>query len=189
MVSTLVVGTNTYQLQASADTILGDNIATAAWATKSPNTKAQALITAFYMMETQAWQGEKTGGDAQTAQHPRIGLTNCNGDEIDSASIAPDILRAQALLAFELSVDPSIAGSPNTGSNIKKLQAGSASIEYFERTDDDEFPTTRFPARVQELLACYLESGAFTGGTEAFGTDGESIFGPCDYPSDLTQPY
>ena len=175
MVSTLVVGTNTYQLQTSADTILADNIATGAWAFLSADTKAQALITAFNMLETQAWNGEKTS-DSQTAQHPRTGLTNCNGDEIDSATIAPDIIRAQALLAFELSQDPTLAGSANTGSNIKKLQAGAASIEYFERTDDDDYPTSRFPSRVQELLACYLKSGSFTGTTESFGTGVDSIF-------------
>jgi hypothetical protein len=187
MVSTLVVGTNTYQLQASANTILGDNIATMSWATKPSSTKDAALITAFYLLETQRWQGEKTGGAGQTAQHPRIGLTNCNGDEIDENTTAPDILRAQALLAYELVTNPKLAGSANTGSNIKRLQAGSASIEYFERTDDDEFPTTRFPARVQELIACYIE-GQNIGGVESFGTDGDSIFDPCD-DYDRTEPF
>lgn len=179
MVSTLVVGTNTYQLQASANTILGDNIATQSWATKPSATKDQALITAFHMLEAQSWEGEKTGGAGQTAQHPRTGLTNCNGDEVTSVAIAPDIIRAQALLAYELVTNPKIAGTANTGSNIKRLQAGSASIEYFERTDDDEYPTTRFPTSVQELINCYIE-GSDISGVESFGTDGDSIFDPCD---------
>lgn len=189
MVSTLVVGTNTYQLQASANTILGDNIATAKWATKPSATKDAALITAFNLMETQRWQGEKTQpAPTQTAQHPRTGLVNCNGEAIDSATIAPDVIRAQALLAFELSEDPTLAGGTTTGSNIKKLQAGSASIEFHERTNDSGDPVNfRFPPRVQELLACYLE-GVLTGGVEAIGADGESIFDPCDYPSDRSQP-
>lgn len=187
MTSALVVGTNTYQLQASANTILGDNIATQAWATKPSATKDAALITAFHMLEVQRWQGAKTGGSGQTAQHPRSGLTNCNGDEIDENTIAPDIIRAQALLAFELVTNPKLAGSPNTGSNIRRLQAGSASIEYFERTDDDDFPTSRFPASVQELISCYIE-GQSLGGVESFGTDGDSIFDPCD-DYDRTEPF
>lgn len=178
MVATLVVGTNTYQLQADADALLEDDVSTGAWSFLDSDTKDRCLITAFKLLETQTWQGDKTGGDAQTAQHPRTGLVNCNGDAISDSTTAPDILNAHAQLSYELSQDPSLAGSANTGSNVKKLKAASASIEFFQRTDDEGAPTSRFPSRIQELISCYLAGG--TGGNEAFGTGADSIFDECD---------
>ena len=84
MVTAIAVGTNSYITQAEADTELGDNISTGGWAFLGTEAKSQSLITAFSLLETQSWQGSKTGGTVQTAQHPRSGLSNCNGDAISS---------------------------------------------------------------------------------------------------------
>jgi len=184
MVSVLVVGTNTYQLQAAASALLEDNIlAHTAWTALASDDKDRALITAFNVLEGIVWQGEKTG----TAQHPRTGLTNCNGDDISSASTAPDILMAQAVLAYEYSQDPSLAGSSATGAQLKRAKAGSAEVEFFQKqvtaASGALDAISRLPLVVKDLIKCYTAAGDSAGiaGPTITGTGRASGFSDCDY--------
>lgn len=181
MVSTLTVGTNTYILLVDADAYLEDSIASQAWSFLDDDTKGRALVTAFRMFEKLVWQGDKTVA-LQTAEHPRTELTDCNGVDIDSSTVAQDIVDAQVELAYALTQNNSIETSSGTGSNNKKLQAGSVSIEFFNSTDGSGgYSASRFPQNVQDLLKCYLEAATAGGGAEAFGTGGDSLFdSECD---------
>lgn len=181
MVSVLSVGTNTYQDQADATTLLGDNIYTSEWLTVASDDKDRALITAFKVLENLVWQGTKTG----TPQHPRTGLVNCNGDDVPSGATAPDVLLAHALLAYDYSQDATLAGSSATGAQLKKAKAGSAEVEFFQKqlvrgstglTDWERLPTT-----VKDLLKCYTQSGtAGIAGPTITGTSAPSSFTACD---------
>jgi hypothetical protein len=177
MVSTLVVGTNTYVTNAEADTYLEDSITGGPWAFLDEETQDRSLISAFRILAKQPWAGSKTDPD-QLADFPRTGI-ECNGETVDSALVPEDIKSAQIELALLLGQDPTLANSSNTGSNTKRLQAGSASVEYFNSTDGSGgTQASRFPPQIQELLNCYLGSGSSASAAEAFGTGCESIK-PC----------
>lgn len=180
MVSTLVPGTNTYATRAEADTYLGDSPFALLWAVVTNDNKDRSLLTAFLLIQRQTWQGERTGGDAQVPAFPRTGLTSCDGVAQSSVTTPDDIKNGQIELAYAISQDPTIATVANSGSNTKRLQAGSASIEFFNSTDGSGGVTaSRFPANVQELFRCYL-AGMDGGGAESFGTCDRSIFDPCN---------
>lgn len=189
MPSALVVGTNTYVTLAEANTYLEDSVNAGAWAFLSDDDKIRALISAFRILEKQPWAGTKTN-PAQTADFPRTGIS-CNGETVDGATVPADIKAAQIELAYVLSQDPTLATAANTGSNTKRLQAGSASIEFFNSTDGSGGVTaSRFPPHIQELLNCYLGGGSGTAGSEAFGTGCDSIFPCCDNDGfDRNQPF
>lgn len=193
MPSTLTVGTNTYVTLAEATTYLDDSINASAWAFLDPDDQTRSLISAFRLLEKQSWAGAQTD-PLQTADFPRTGL-ECHGEVVDSATVPEDIEAAQIELAFALSQDPTLATQANTGTNTKRLQAGSASIEFFNSTDGSGGVTaSRFPPNVQELINCYLASSVGGAGSEEFGTGCPSIFPCCDTdatPSDYNrnQPF
>lgn len=182
MVSTLVKGTNTYVTQAEADAYLGDSFAWATnWGALTSDQKDQCLLSAFRLLEKQQWEGEPTAGPAH---FPASGVTDCYGEAIDEATVPPDIEAAQIELAYAISQNSDLEAATNTDDNTKRLQAGSASIEFFNR--DGSIATSRFPGNVMELIKCYLGSSSASLGPEAIGATGESIFDPCDdYDRDL----
>lgn len=67
MVSQLTVGVNSLVTVAEADSYLGDSIRASAWVSVAPDTKTQALISAFRLFEKQIWQGTATGTKTVTA--------------------------------------------------------------------------------------------------------------------------
>lgn len=184
MVSTLVVGTNTYVTRAQANTYLGDSFAWSTnWDALLDTQKDQCLLSAFRLLEKQKWAGESVNG---TPFFPADGVTDCYGDPIDNSTVPPDIEAAQIELAYAISQSTDLETSTTTDDPTKKLQAGSASIEFFNR--DGSVTPTRFPGNVMELIKCYLASSSGSYGPEAIGADGESIFDPCD-GYDRTQPF
>jgi hypothetical protein len=183
MVSTLVVGTNTYVTRAEANTYLGDALGSESWAFLSPDDQDKALLTAFKLLERQLWQGEAVGA----VDWPRTGVIDCAGDPVDDASVPTDIKSAQIELAYAISVDNTLASKTTTEDNISRLQAGSASIEFFNNGTADPFGAGRFPSNVMELIRCFLEgAGGSTGGAESFGTECPTDLDPARY--DFNQP-
>lgn len=62
MAHSLIVGLNTYATEAEATSYLESRLASMTlWPALSAATKAAALSSAFYLLETLAWLGEKTG--------------------------------------------------------------------------------------------------------------------------------
>lgn len=177
MVSSLVVGTNTYATLAEANTYLEDSSNAVAWAFLDDDTRKRALISAFRLFQKLTWNGTRTGGNAQVAAHPRIGLVDCDGITYDSATVADPVKYGQIELANAISVDSTIEAAANTGSNIKSLKAGSVGVDFFNSTDGSGgVLAARFPPQVMEYIRCFL-SGSGAESSEAFGTDGETIFG------------
>lgn len=111
----------------------------------------------------------------QTADFPRSGLRDRQGVALDSQVIPTDIDSAQIELAFEISQNTSVEGGSGTGSNTKRLKAGSAEIEFFKGTDGTPFPTI-----VNDLIAPFLGSSTGTSGSAAFGVCDESQFDDAD---------
>jgi hypothetical protein len=176
MVSILVVGTNTYVTRAQANTYLGDSFAWATnWDALLDTQKDQALLSAFRLLEKQDWEGTPT---TATAHFPAEGVTDCLGTAIVPPTVPPDIEAAQIELAYAISQNPDLEDAVTTDDNTRRLQAGSASIEFFNR--DGSLIPTRFPGNVMELIKCYLRSSSASCGPEAIGATGESLFDDCD---------
>lgn len=88
----------------------------------------------------------------QPLAFPRIGLTDLEGDAVDSATVPQVVKDAQYELAYLLSQDSTIEGSTGTSENNKRLKAGSVEVERFSPTKG-----TRLPNVVHELLRSFLE--------------------------------
>lgn len=117
---------------------------------------------------------------AQEAQHPRAGLVTCGGVAVDENTVALQVEEAQIELAFDLTQDTTLETKPNQGSNIKKVGAGSAEVEFFRPTNGVG-QASRFPPVVQELLRCFLGgSNQSQSGAIATGTCERSQFDDCD---------
>lgn len=83
-------------------------------------------------------------------------------------------------LANAVLVDVEATAATSTGSNVKRVKAGSAEVEFFRATGGTPLPTVAF-----QLLRPYLVSQQSTGdgdgvGACASGTDGESSFSDGD---------
>jgi len=156
----LVVGTNTYQTVADADAYLASLIHTQAWAFVDANTKCLALITAFTDIQ-------------------QLDLV-FEGSAIDPANAPAGVKAAQAELAFAYSQDADLATSATTGgTNTKRVQAGSAQVEFFRPQEGGRFPT-----RVLRILAPFMpsSSGALgvPGGSFTTGANDRSSFDDFD---------
>lgn len=145
MVSTLVVGTNTYQSQADANALLADLIHTTAWSTVFSDTKNRALITAFKDIELLSLIDPDTGA------------------AIDASAAPAPIKQAQAELAFIYSQDPETASQVAAdATNVKSVGAGSARVAFFAPKDG-----TKFASRVMDLLKPYIQAAASAAGSTA----------------------
>jgi hypothetical protein len=173
----LTVGVNTYVTRAEANAQLSESFVYAApWTAQDGSSRDRALVEAFGMMERQRYKGTRTGGGAQAAQFPRDGITSCDGYDESGVSPAPvAVRRAQVLLAAAIVVDSSVATSDGQASNIRRAQAGSASVEFFRAGTASGARGTRFPTAVQELLKCYIlnSDGAFGSLSNGTGEDVE----------------
>lgn len=181
MVSALVVGTNTYATNAFADTYLGDSIRAAAWEGLEEDQQNQSLISAARLLEKQCWLGTRTV-ESQPMKWPRTGVIDAEGIAQDPLLMPLDLQRGQVELAFELSQDPTLEQSLTTGTNISRVKAGSAEVDFFR--PGGPFGTagaTRFPTVVQEYIGQFL--CGFRAGLRAlaFGTDAESQFDDDDF--------
>ncbi len=170
----LVVGENSYGSRADADTYFADSLRAAAWAAIADATKDQGLIEATRIFERQAWAGEKeTPG--QTLAFGRTGLFDKDGLTLTPAETLLTAQEAEFEYALFLVTDPTqIDTREATGSNTKKLEAGSAKITYFKR-----IAGTRFPLTVTDLL------GDWFGGS-ASSSAGGFVSGNCDESSFTT---
>lgn len=191
VVATVDIGGTDYSVYAftsdpvdDADSYFAARLGASAWTGADSDLKGQGLVTATRMLDRRAtWSGTKTS-DAQALQWPRDGAT-CFDDPIDDGTIPDDIVYATFELALSLLEDEAVQDSPGTGTNVKKVQAGPASVEFFGPTAG----TGRdflFPQIVHELVAC-LMAGSAGVGPIITGLTEESSFDDEDY--DLVEGY
>lgn len=171
-------GANSYATIAEADAYLDNSIRATAWATVLDDDKARALITATRLIDKQCLCGDQTDPD-QPLHFPATGVVDHEGDEVPDDEVPLGITNATIELAFELSQNPSLESSSNTGSNTKRLKAGSVEIEKFRPGDVlGSKGVKRFPTVVQEYLSPFICTAA--GSAQAFGSDQTSQFDNCD---------
>lgn len=264
MVSTLVVGRNTWADLEYADAYLDDSPNGAAWDDLDAEEKARILIWWFRVLERQAYQGTRTGvrvvataaisaggtgyavGDVltisggtagrpakvnvttvsggvvtgvelidvgsytvepttpatvsggggsgatialtladQSTAFPRTGLV-CKGVALPSDDVPDEVREAQVLLSILSVGEGALLTTTSTGSNEKRLKAGSAEVEFF-------IPTTtlgtRFPSIVQEVIGCILSSTQSGRLTYTSGVGSDGLFDDPDCRNTLTEGY
>lgn len=168
----ITVGTDTYVSVTDASTYFKLAIHADAWFSASSVDKEKALATATRSLDRQDWQGEKyQEAPTQGLEFPRSGLVDKNGVAVDETTVPDEIIDATCEYGLALIEDASIQDQSSTGSNIKKLVAGSAEIEYFRGTIGQRFSTIIF-----ELIGLWLAGNSSYSGPFVSGADNESGF-------------
>lgn len=146
-----------YQDVAQADEYLqGDYRLFGSWSGLTADQKAMALVSSTRWIDRQSWQGEKVS-DTQELEFGRTGLRDKNGNEVTPQQSLDLVSEASIILAADIALDPQLTSQQSSGSNIRRLRAGSASIEYFQPTLGR---TTKFPAAVHDLIGLWLQSSS-----------------------------
>lgn len=183
MVSALDTGPdgNSYNDLAELEARLGDSIrAAATWEEADPDDQARCAISATLLIDGPTYEGSPSDDPpAQTRAFPRDGLTDKYQVALPDDTTPEDVRQAHALLSFELLVDPDLEARLSTAATaVKRVKAGSAEVENY--APGAFVAITRFPPRVQDLLAPFIlgaSGGNTTQGSSAdFGTDGLSQF-------------
>lgn len=168
--ATITIGTTDYTVYSltsdavqDADDYLAAKIGST-WSTASTLQKQQALISAARMMDRVVpWSGTKTSA-AQALEWPRDDAINgCTGESVTDGTIPDEIAEAEFELANQLFLDSTLADGTGTGSNVKRVKAGSAEVEFFTPTIDSEY-NTRLPVAANDLARCFMDN------TGTFGT-------------------
>ena len=169
---TVTISGTTFEVYAStadADTYLKASIQhAAAWAALTSDQKAMCLVEAKRLFDAQLWQGSKTVSN-QPLAWPRKDVVDAYGEAVSSATVPQAITDGNVEMAAILATDAEAATALNSGSNIRRVKAGPAEVEYFTPTIDG---ASKFPTKVQALVGQYLKTATAEG--EAFGTDEES---------------
>ena len=167
---TITIGGNDYDSYASvaeADAYLAvDPVRKTAWTAKSVDDKGGLLVAATRRMDLLSFDESKWEyADAAAAA--------------SDGATPPDALRdATILLAGTAAATPSATQAGGSVSNRKRVQAGSASVEFFRSTKGVALPDETAWALLQsaDLLASSAAVAASVG-SMASGTDRESAFG------------
>lgn len=128
--------------------------------------------------------GTPTGAGGTTLRVPLEDILNTDGSAMSDA----DQMALAARAAFEavaiLAVDPDAPAAIDTGSNIRKLDAGGGTgIEFFTSTSARDGTAATYPVALTRILAPLLGGGATAStATSGFssGTSCRSSFDDCD---------
>lgn len=190
-IETITIGSDTFSVYshpttdpvADSDTYLAAKIGSN-WSTATTLQKQQALVSAARFMDRAVnWSGEKTVA-AQPREWPRDGA-NCGGESVTDGTTPDPIAFGQFEMADQLFLDSTVQDGTGTGSNVKKVKAGSAEVAFFSPTLGSAIDT-RLPTAVNDLVSCYIEGATIVGGS--FGTsDADGDPGYCKDDFDLSQ--
>ena len=176
-ITVLVIGADNYTSYASlaeADTRLAvDPVRMTTWAALTNAQKSIYLVAATNRLDLLSWRGAKAGGPSQVNAFPRTGLTYKDGTPVTDTDVPQEVEDATILLAGSIAIDAALADSGTSGSNIKRVKAGSAEVEFF-------VPISGLPIQdktVFALIKCFLQGSVTAGaGNYASGVCDESSF-------------
>lgn len=151
----LIEGTNSYGSRLGADNYFNDSLKKETWEALSTGKRDQGLVEATRIFERQPLLGEKEV-PSQDLHFPATGLVDNQGNEITATESLVLAQEAQYEYALILINDLSqINEKDATGTNIKKVKAGSAEVTYFKSKSG-----TRFPVVVQDLISSFIGGGS-----------------------------
>lgn len=179
-IADITIGTNTYKSYATvveADAQLAvDPVRKATWEALQDDVKGQYLIAATNRLDLLTWLGKKTGGATQLNAWPRSDLKYEDGTDVSTTDAPNQLQRATILLAGSIASEPESADAGSSASNIKKVKAGGADVEFFSS------PRVIAGTPLQDetaftLIKLWLEGTAGSLGNTVTGTDTASTFG------------
>jgi len=180
VIDTVTIGTDSYSVYALAATEANANTDTfwngrlgaeaTAWEAATEDNQNKALVAAADWLDRALnFTGTKTVS-TQPRAWPRDSATNaCTSESIADGTTPDDIFYTQAWLAGAILADNAAATASGQGSNIKKVGAGSAQVEFFRPTLDTS-ADVRLPQVAHDYSKCYTESAASFSGPTASGT-------------------
>ncbi len=194
VIETLTIGSDTYSVysllapNAVADTTAFWNgrigAEKAAWdaavAAGDDDEKRAMVQAADWIDRALNFTGQETA-PPQPRAWPRDSALNC-GENVADGTTPDDMFYAQAWLAGVILVDTAASSSDGVGSNIKKVGAGTATVQFFIPTEGTA-ADVRLPQVAHDYTKCYTEaalSGGI-GGAISSGTDVGTAFDPCDF--------
>jgi hypothetical protein len=135
-IATITISGNNYISYASVAEanvfLVTDPVRATIWNTLTVDQKGINLVAATRRLDGFRYKGEKTGADnVQDNQFPRTGLVYPDGTDVGTTEIPYDIEIATILLAGTIASNAEAAQATDSSSNIKKVKAGSAEVEYF----------------------------------------------------------
>lgn len=140
------------------------------------------LVQATRWIDSFAYEGTANAFGGTTLEIPRDDVTDANGDAMSNADQLALAERATFEAAAILAADNDAASAVDTGSNIKKLDAGGASIEFFRGTSAADGTALKIPFVLARILSPLLGASTSTAalGGIANGVDAASSFDDCD---------
>ncbi|KFH18424.1 hypothetical protein ELZ19_06740 [Brucella abortus] len=177
-ITTITIGGNDYVAYASvaeADAYLAvDPVHGPTWAALATDAKGSNLVAATRRLDLLNWAGSKASGDDQEEQWPRTGVTYRSGGSVPDDEVPLGVERATIILAAAIAADPELSGAGTSGSNAKRVKAGTAEVEFFRQQTGVPLQDETAYNLVREFLQAASMSAAV--GPMASGTDGESSF-------------
>ena len=158
-----------YGEAADADIYFLARVGAGVWDTASVEDRAKAQVSATRWLDRQNWVGQRTVL-AQALEFPRTGLVDKDGNDVGSVSVPVLVEEASYELALLVLTDASVQANATTGSNTRRVKAGSAEVEFFRPTDGTKLPTIAF-----EMIGLWLGGTGGLGAT-ASGCDETSTF-------------
>ena len=193
MPSSVTIGSDTYNIYgtlAEADTHLNAQFGIGTnWTALAEDDRERALVQGSNVLDLLDWQGTRV--DTATPQpraFPRVGLPECDGVQPSAVDDPLRIEQASYELAYlisqgQFSVIVSSSAATNAA-NLKKVEAGSAAVEFFSPGSRQSFTgSADLPPVVLALVECLLASsapGVDTSAAQAFGTGQCSEFDVAD---------
>ncbi|MBA2706938.1 MAG: hypothetical protein H0U59_03935 [Gemmatimonadaceae bacterium] len=149
------VASNSYATQAAADThaLASVGPSAAAWAAKTADQKAQALISATLEIDSHLpFIGERAT-TIQALEWPRVNARTLTGRLYLSTVLPSSLVAATIELAISYAVNSTIDVLAVTGNNKKSVTAGDVSVTWFDPGEDtSEIDLSWLPGIVQRLL-------------------------------------
>lgn len=153
MANEVTINAQTYSIYgelAEAKVYMAARLGAAAWNGANDTTRSQALVTATRWLRRLPWASVPTYADAPEA-----------------------VEHATYELALLLIANPALQEQSSSGSNKKRLKAGSAEIEFFRPTDGPAIPLVAW-----QLIRDSFDPGSASGEHgEAYGTCAEPEIG------------
>jgi hypothetical protein len=166
-----------YGTSADLKTYMLAHMNSTAYDNASSGDRKKAHVSATRWLDRANWAGDKTSS-SQALEFPRTGLTDKDGNDVASDAVPTVVEHACYELILYLLDDATATQSDDQGSNVKRVKAGSAEVEFFKGTDGKK---SRFPTEANELIRYFLEGQTSIVTPYAPGTDAESSFDDDDY--------
>lgn len=163
--------------------MIGDGATAFRALTAGGDDRKRLLVAATRYIDRLSWQGTATLAGGTTLQWPRTGVTDPDGTAVDSSTVPAAIVTAVFELVALLAADADVQAAPDSGNNVKKLDADGTSIEFFRPTSATDGTATVLPQVVSQLVGKWLKSAsssfAAASGTST-GSGASSWFDDCD---------